>query len=160
MSTTNKNKKSISETLLEMDELTKAIKKESKETISQLLSETVRGMINEAISVDDEDDEEDYEIEDDATVDTDIEGNDEPEMGVEEAADDAEDDEWKQYTALLHSSAVHRHHDRQAHLSHRSQVKNHLQITSLSRHHTNKLNPVNVLVLQLLAAPRFPPHHK
>ena len=97
MSTTNKNKKSISETLLEMDELTKAIKKESKETISQLLSETVRGMINEAISVDDEDDEEDYEIEDDATVDTDIEGNDEPEMGVEEAADDAEDDEWKQY---------------------------------------------------------------
>ena len=97
MSTTNKNKKSISETLLEMDELTKAIKKESKETISQLLSETVRGMINEAISVDDEDDEEDYEIEDDATVDTDIEGNDEPEMGDEEAADDAEDDEWKQY---------------------------------------------------------------
>ena len=99
MSTTNKNKKSISETLLEMDELTKAIKKESKETISQLLSETVRGMINEAISVDDEDDEEDYEIEDDATVETDVEGNDEPEMGGQEAADEepVEDDEWKQF---------------------------------------------------------------
>lgn len=99
MSTTNKNKKSISETLLEMDELTKAIKKESKETISQLLSETVRGMINEAISVDNEDDEEDYEIEDDATVETDVDGNDEPEMGGQEAAGEepAEDDEWKQF---------------------------------------------------------------
>lgn len=98
MSTTNKNKKSISETLLEMDELTKAIKKESKETISQLLSDTVRGIINEAISDGVDEDEEDYEIEDDATVDTDVEGNDEPEMGVEDAADDeADDDEWKQY---------------------------------------------------------------
>jgi hypothetical protein len=46
-----------------------------------------------------EDDEEDYEIEDDATVETDVEGNDEPEMGGQEAADEepVEDDEWKQF---------------------------------------------------------------
>ena len=93
MSTTNKNKKSISETLLEMDELTKAIKKESKETISQLLSEAVREAINGAIE---DEDENDYEIEDDAEMETGIE-DETPDMGGEEAADVAEDDEWNEF---------------------------------------------------------------
>ena len=96
MSTTNKNKKSISETLLEMDELTKAIKKESKETISQLLSEAVKEAINGAI---DDEDEDDYEIEDDAEMDTDIE-EETPDMGGEEAADVAEDDEWNEFDSF------------------------------------------------------------
>ena len=94
MSTTNKNKKSISETLLEMDELTKAIKKESKETISQLLSETVRGVINEAIC---EDDDEEYEIEDDAAIENNVEDMDEPEMGGQEDAETADDNEWDEF---------------------------------------------------------------
>lgn len=98
MSTTNKNKKSISETLLEMDELTKAIKKESKETISQLLSEAVKDAINGAIGDEDEDD---YEIEDDAEVGTDIE-DETPvdDMGDEEAADTAEGNEWNEFDSF------------------------------------------------------------
>lgn len=96
MSTTNKNKKSISETLLEMDELTKAIKKESKETISQLLSEAVKDAINGAIGDEDEDD---YEIEDDTDVEGDVEDETpvEDEMGGQEAADTAEDNEWDEF---------------------------------------------------------------
>ena len=97
MSTTNKNKKSVSETLLEMDKLTKAIKEESKETISQLLSEAVRGAINEAIGDEDEDD---YEIEDDATEETDFD-TEEPamndDMGGQDAVEPTDDDEWGEF---------------------------------------------------------------
>ena len=92
MSTTNKNKNSISETLLEMDELTKAIKKESKETISQLLSEAVKGYLNEAIC----EDEDEYEIEDETEEMTD----ETPEMGAEDATDEMSDvdtDEWSEF---------------------------------------------------------------
>lgn len=95
MSTTKKNKTNISETLLEMDKLTKAIKEESRETISQLLSEAVRGAINEAI----EDDEDEYEIEDDATDNSEM-PDETPETdfeGDEEAADMTEDDEWSEF---------------------------------------------------------------
>lgn len=92
MSTNNKNKNSISETLLEMDELTKAIKKESKETISQLLSEAVKGYLNEAIC----EDEDEYEIEDESDEMTD----ETPDMGAEEAAnttEEADNDEWSEF---------------------------------------------------------------
>lgn len=97
MSTTKKNKKSISETLLEMDNLSNAIKEESKETLALLLSEAVKGYMNEAI-IDGEEEEDDYEIEDD--TDDNVEMTDEtPVEGEENAADESveENDEWSEY---------------------------------------------------------------
>lgn len=83
-----------------MDELTKAIKKESKETISQLLSETVRGVINEAIGDEEDDDvEADYEIEDDADVEVDDSTEEvaTDDATAEEATEDVDNKEWDGY---------------------------------------------------------------
>lgn len=57
-----KNKKSVvSQALLEMDEITSAIKEESKKSIKNLLSEAVREALREGCE---EEEEKDYEIED------------------------------------------------------------------------------------------------
>lgn len=68
MSTTNKNnKKTVSEALLEMDKVSKALKEESKATLSSLLSEAIKEYLNEEIGADDEEEKDDeYSIEDDA----------------------------------------------------------------------------------------------
>ena len=73
---TKKNKSVVSQALLEMDEITTAIKEESKKSISNLLSEAVVKAIRESCN---EDDENDYEIEDAEKNDADIDvsGSDE-----------------------------------------------------------------------------------
>ena len=74
---TKKNKSVVSQALLEMDEITTAIKEESKKSISSLLSEAVVKAIRE--SCNEENDENDYEIEDAEKNDADIDvsGSDE-----------------------------------------------------------------------------------
>lgn len=109
MSTTNKNKKkTVSEALLEMDKVSKAIKEESKSTLSSLLSEAVKDYLKEEIGTEDEEekDEEDYTIEDDATEtesddETATESEDSDEFDVESDDEDMEDseegdDEWSE----------------------------------------------------------------
>ena len=110
MSTTNKNKKkTVSEALLEMDKVSKAIKEESKSTLSSLLSEAVKDYLKEEIGADDEEekDEDDYSIEDESTE-TEIESDDEAatdsedtdEFGIEDDEDmedsDESDEEWSE----------------------------------------------------------------
>lgn len=71
-----KNKKSVvSQALLEMDEITSAIKEESKKSIKNLLSEAVREALREGCE---EEEEKDYEIEDEEQNDAqdDIENSD------------------------------------------------------------------------------------
>lgn len=88
MSTTNKNKKkTVSEALLEMDKVSKALKEESKATLSSLLSEAVRQYINEEIAEEDEDEKE-YSIEDDATENE----NGDDETSVEDAGVESEEE--------------------------------------------------------------------
>lgn len=88
MSTTNKNKKkTVSEALLEMDKVSKALKEESKATLSSLLSEAVRQYINEEIAEEDEDEKE-YSIEDDATENE----NGDDETSVEDAGLESEEE--------------------------------------------------------------------
>ena len=88
MSTTNKNKKkTVSEALLEMDKVSKALKEESKATLSSLLSEAVRQYINEEIAEEDEDENE-YSIEDDATENE----NGDDETSVEDAGAESEEE--------------------------------------------------------------------
>lgn len=107
MSTTNKNKKTVSEALLEMDKVSKSLKENSKATLSSLLSEAVKEYMKEAIGDDEEmEDDEEYSIEDDATEnesemdDTSVEEpmeTEEPAAEEEEAPIDGEDDEWSEY---------------------------------------------------------------
>jgi hypothetical protein len=109
MSTTNKNKKkTVSEALLEMDKVSKAIKEESKSTLSSLLSEAVKDYLKEEIGTEDEEekDEDDYSIEDDSTEiesddETSTETEDDDEFGVDDEDEDMEDseesdDEWSE----------------------------------------------------------------
>lgn len=63
---TKKNKSMVSQALLEMDEITSAIKEESKKSLKNLLSEAVRDALRESC----EEEEKDYEIEDDEQNDT------------------------------------------------------------------------------------------
>ena len=101
MSTTNKNKKkTVSEALLEMDKVSKAIKEESKSTLSSLLSEAVKDYLKEEIGADDEEekDEDDYSIEDESTEtesddETSVETEDADEFGVDGDDEDMEDSE-------------------------------------------------------------------
>ena len=112
MSTTNKNKKiTVSEALLEMDKVSKALKEESKNTLSTMLAEAVKNYIKEEIS-EDEEKEEEYSIEDD-TVENDVDGDDasndeedaekvdaeESDSNKEEMDEPAEgeDDEWSEF---------------------------------------------------------------
>lgn len=106
MSTKNKNKKSVSEALLEMDKLSQNLKESSEATLSSLLSEAVKKYMTEAIEDAEEDeDEKEYSIEDDTTED---ETNDdefssedaeetESEEETEEAPEEGEDDEWSEF---------------------------------------------------------------
>lgn len=113
MSKTNKNKKTVSEALLEMDKVSQSLKENSKATLSALLSEAVKNYMTEAIG-EEEDDEEEYSIEDDTTeneVETDNaevdsaedeDSEEETEFDAEdmedkEASEEDEDDEWSDF---------------------------------------------------------------
>ena len=111
-----KNNKSISaQALEEMKQLNAAIREESKNTINTLLREAVKDYVREA----EEDEEEDYEVVDEPTEDTDIENNentdnetesfdaeentpsdneeDTEEVPVEDETGEG-DDEWSEYS--------------------------------------------------------------
>lgn len=107
MSTTNKNKKTVSEALLEMDKVSQSLKESSKATLSSLLSEAVKNYMTEAIGEEDEEEAE-YSIEDDATenevemddtsADEDsVETEEESEIETEEAPEEGEEDEWSDF---------------------------------------------------------------
>jgi hypothetical protein len=113
MSTTNKNKKTVSEALLEMDKLSQQLKESSNATLSSLLSEAVKKYMTEAIEdADEEDDKKEFTIEDDTTdneVENDNVSENETEVDDEisdmedetdenkEASDEDESDEWSDF---------------------------------------------------------------
>lgn len=84
MSTKNK-KSTLTQALLEMEEITSAIKEESKKSLNALLSEAVRDAIREGCN--EEDEEDDYEVVDDEKNDA-IDTENEP-----DATDSVEDAE-------------------------------------------------------------------
>ena len=96
MSTNNK-KSTLTQALLEMEEITSAIKEESKKSLNALLSEAVRDAIRESCN---EDEEEDYEVTDDEkndAIDTENETDDtaslEDEGEAVETGEDVQDEE-------------------------------------------------------------------
>lgn len=112
----NNKKSTASQALLDLDEIKKLLKEESKNTVSALLNEAVKNSLNEAIEdVDDEETEdEEYTITDDADSNADVEENEDekPEAEADEADDmdeegeeesddksddDSEDDEWSEF---------------------------------------------------------------
>lgn len=113
MSTTNKNKKTVSDALLEMDKLSQQLKESSNATLSSLLSEAVKQYMKEAIEdSEEENDEDEYTIEDDTTeneVETDDASVEEPEseedefsseketVEDEEAPEEGEGNEWSEF---------------------------------------------------------------
>ena len=113
MSTNSKNKKTVSDALLEMDKLSQQLKESSNATLSSLLSEAVKKYMTEAIEdAEEEEDKKEFTIEDDATEDevendnvsedeTDVDDEmsdmeDETEES-EEASDEDESDEWSDF---------------------------------------------------------------
>lgn len=96
MSTNNK-KSTLTQALLEMEEITSAIKEESKKSLNALLSEAVRDAIRESCN---EEDGEEYEVTDDEkndAIDTENETDDtaslEDEGEAVEAGEDVQDEE-------------------------------------------------------------------
>lgn len=96
MSTNNK-KSTLTQALLEMEEITSAIKEESKKSLNALLSEAVRDAIRESCN---EDDGEEYEVTDDEkndAIDTENETDDtaslEDEGEAVETGEDVQDEE-------------------------------------------------------------------
>ena len=96
MSTNNK-KSTLTQALLEMEEITSAIKEESKKSLNALLSEAVRDAIRESCN---EDEEEEYEVTDDEkndAIDTENETDDtaslEDEGEAVETGEDVQDEE-------------------------------------------------------------------
>jgi hypothetical protein len=96
MSTNNK-KSTLTQALLEMEEITSAIKEESKKSLNALLSEAVRDAIRESCN---EDEEEEYEVTDDEkndAIDTENETDDtaslEDEGEAVETGEDVHDEE-------------------------------------------------------------------
>lgn len=96
MSTNNK-KSTLTQALLEMEEITSAIKEESKKSLNALLSEAVRDAIRESCN---EDEEEEYEVTDDEkndAIDTENETDDTASLKDEgeavETGEDVQDEE-------------------------------------------------------------------
>lgn len=94
MSTTNKNKKTVSDALLEMDKLSQQLKESSNATLSSLLSEAVKKYMTEAIEdAEEEEDDKEFSIEDDTTEDeVEMDNSSEEETEVEDEMSDMEDD--------------------------------------------------------------------
>lgn len=89
MSTKN-NKSVVSQALLEMDEITTAIKEESKKSISNMLSEAVVRALRESCN---EEEDDDYEVEDSEKNDADIDMNNSNETTESELDGDVNDDD-------------------------------------------------------------------
>ena len=89
-----KNNKSVSsQALLEMDSIVSAIKEESKKTLNSLLTEAVKGALRE--SVEDDEEEKDYEVIDDDKKDADDNGKDDSEKDASTDVSEEGNDEME-----------------------------------------------------------------